>query len=132
MNFKKWVKSIQTAGYNAARTVDNLIKWVLKKQLIQKCRGKVKQIRFNTSRNMGLFINDFGNGGERCQKLVKLWRGLKNADMEECSDKNLNFKSESYGLFRCAWPLFFFKFDFLHFKLLFQKMSNISKGDDAK
>ena len=22
MNFKKWVKSIQTAGYNGARTVD--------------------------------------------------------------------------------------------------------------
>ena len=24
MNFKKWVKSIQTAGYNGARTVDSI------------------------------------------------------------------------------------------------------------
>jgi hypothetical protein len=24
MNFKKWVKSIQTAGYNGARTVDEV------------------------------------------------------------------------------------------------------------
>ena len=27
MNFKKWVKSIQTAGYNGARTVFNIQAW---------------------------------------------------------------------------------------------------------
>ena len=28
MNFKKWVKSIQTAGYNGARTVyEEILKW---------------------------------------------------------------------------------------------------------
>ena len=27
MNFKKWVKSIQTAGYNGARTVNNFFLW---------------------------------------------------------------------------------------------------------
>ena len=55
---------------------------------------------------MGLSINDFGNGGGRCQKLVKLWWGLKNADMGECSDKDLNFKSESYNII-----VFFFQRD---------------------
>ena len=43
---------------------------------------------------MGLSINDFVNGGGRCQKLVKLWQGLKHSDMGECSDKSLNFKAE--------------------------------------
>ena len=28
MNFKKWVKSIQTAGYNGARTVYRIDNWI--------------------------------------------------------------------------------------------------------
>jgi hypothetical protein len=42
MNFKKWVKSIQTAGYNGARTVNKFLVWYKKFGQAQNILGPVK------------------------------------------------------------------------------------------
>ena len=50
MNFKKWVKSIQTAGYNGARTVFNnqawnykIVKVLLETQDTKRVKGRKVQ-----------------------------------------------------------------------------------------